>query len=200
MAAKIMFVEAQRKLNIDVNKIKLPKSPVFLAYSIQYKELALQVKKKLGKKVKGFKQVLGCSKLKSQYPILLIGSGKFHAIQLALQGNEVYILEGMKISKLGNKELAKIKAKRKTALMKFLTAEKIGILVSTKRGQENLQAARRLKKRLEKKDKEAFLFVGNNINIGELENYNIDSWVNTACSALTFDSRIVNIDEIKDII
>ena len=194
---KTLFIEAEKKLNIALSKINLPKSPVFLAYSIQYKQLALEIKKKLGKKVKGFQQILGCSKLKTKYPILLVGSGKFHALQLALKGNKVLILEGNKINKLDNKELEKIKSKRKTALIKFLAAEKIGILVSTKPGQENLKRAEKLKKQLQKKDKEAYIFISNNINLDELENYDIESWVNTACSALTFDSRVVNLDEVS---
>lgn len=197
---KTLFIEARRKLNaINLNHINLNALPnkIMLAYSIQYKNLAEKLKRKLGKKVAGFKQVLGCTRLRRRYPILLIGSGKFHAIQLALQNNIIYILEGNKISKLGKKEIEKIKAKRKAARSKFLAADKIGILVSSKPGQKNLKPAINLRKKLEKQDKEVTLFLADNINLEELENYNIESWVNTACPALTFDSRIVNIDELK---
>jgi 2-(3-amino-3-carboxypropyl)histidine synthase len=195
---KVMFVEAKRKLDADINDISLTSLPgkVFLAYSIQYKKLAEKLKNKLGKRIAGFKQVLGCSRLKSKYPILLIGSGKFHAIQLALQGNKVYILEGNKIKELKEKEIKKIKDKRRTALMKFLSAEKIGILVSCKPGQENLKKALILKKKLEKKGKKAKIFLSDSINLDELENYDIESWLNTACPALSFDSRILNMHEI----
>lgn len=201
---KIMFVEAKKKLtdfNIDsINFNILPKQ-IFLAYPVQYKELAEKIKNKLqekGKKVIGFRQVLGCSRLKSKAPILLVGSGKFHALQLALQNNQVYILEE-KIRKLEEKEIENIKAKRKVALSKFLAAEKVGILVSLKPGQENLKKALILKKKLEKKGKEVKIFLADNINIEELENYDIESWVNTACPALPLDcldNRIVNTDEI----
>lgn len=196
---KLMFIEAKKIEEFDVNNLNLNILPkkVFLAYSIQYKKLAEKIKKKLGKKVKGFKQVLGCSKLKTKYPILLVGSGRFHAIQLALQGNIVYILEN-RIIKLDEKEIEKIKAKRKSALVKFLAADKIGILVSYKPGQENLKKALILKKKLEKQGKEIKIFVGDNIGIAELENYNIESWVNTACPALSLDSRIISIYELKE--
>jgi len=126
----------------------------------------------------------------------LIGSGKFHAFNLALNGNILYILEGLKIAKLDEKEVEKIKAKRKAALSRFYSAEKIGILVSTKPGQENLEEAIKLKGQLTKKGKKTFVFLADNINLEELENYPIDSWVNTSCQALTFDSRIVNSQEI----
>jgi len=196
---KIMFVEAQKKHECNISNLNFRVLPenISLAYSIQYKKLAEQIKEKLGKRVKGFKQVLGCTKLKSKYPILLVGSGKFHAIQLALQGNEVYILEE-KISKLDEKEIEEIKAKRKTALMNFLSASKIGILVSIKPGQENLKQALKIKNELEKKRKEASVFLADNIPIEELENYNIQSWLNTSCPALTFDSRILNIRELEE--
>lgn len=198
---KIMFVEAKRKLDVDIDNINFDILPekFFLAYSIQYKELAKKIREKLnnlGKKIMEFKQVLGCSRLKTKYPILLIGSGRFHALNLALQGNTVHIFEGSKINKLDEKEISKIKAKKKTALSKFLSADNVGILVSSKPGQENLKKAIILKKKLDKRGKKTKIFLSDNINIEELENYNIDSWVNTACSALSFDSRIINIEEV----
>ncbi len=197
---RVMFIEAKRKLNDaeNINFDALPKQ-VFLAYSIQYKKLAEKVRKKLGKRVVGFSQVLGCSQLKSKHPILLIGSGRFHALQLALQGNMVYILED-KIRKLQEKEVEKFKARRKTALSRFLFSSKIGILVSYKPGQEKLESALKLKRKLKKQGKDATLFLADNININELENYDIESWVNTACPALLLDSlktRILNIEELK---
>jgi len=197
-----MFVEARKKLeNFDVSNINIGILPekVFLVYSVQYKSLAQKIKKKLektGKKVKGFKQVLGCSQLKSKEPILLIGSGHFHAIQLALQGNTVYILEN-KIIKLNEQEINKIKAKRKAAVSKFLASNKIGILVSTKPGQENLKQAIFLKTKLEKKGKEVKIFLADNIELKELENYDIGSWLNTSCLALTLDNKVVHLHELN---
>jgi len=198
---RVMFIEAKRKSDLNIDKINLKILPdkIFLAYSVQYKNLAEKLKKKLGTRITGFKQILGCSKLKTKHPILLIGSGKFHAIQLALQNNTVYILEGDNINKLATKEVEKIKLKRKASISKFLAAEKIGILVSTKPGQENLKSALKLRKKLEKKEKEVVIFLADNINLEELENYNIDSWINTACPALTFDSRVINISTVHKV-
>jgi len=195
---KVLFVEAKKKQAIDINYVDfsiLPKE-IFLAYSIQYKELAEKIKKKLKSKVKGFQQVLGCSIVKSKYPILLVGSGKFHALNLALKDNTVYILED-KIILLDKKEVEKLKGRRKAALSRFYAADKIGILVSAKPGQENLAAALSLKKKLEK-NKEVSLFLADNITLEDLENYNIDSWVNTSCQALTFDSRVVNMRDLEN--
>ena len=199
---KTLFIEAQKKLNVEVNSINLKTLPekVFLAYSIQYKKLAEGVRKKLvklGKKVTGFKQVLGCTKLKSKVPILLVGSGRFHALNLALQGSEVYILEGKSVSKVEDNEIKKLKGRRKAALTRFLTADSVGILVSSKPGQERLKEALALKKKLEKKGKKARIFLTDTIALSELENFPIDSWVNTACPSLILDdSRVLNIDEV----
>jgi len=106
---KVMFVEAKKNMSIDTDKIDFNILPpkILLAYSIQYKDIAEKIKKRLGKKIVGFKQVLGCSKLKASYPILLISSGRFHALQLALQDNVVYILEENRIKKLENERLTK---------------------------------------------------------------------------------------------
>ncbi len=196
---KVMFVEAKKKTTIEVDKIDFSKLPeqVFVVYSIQFEELAERIKEKLGERVVGFQQVLGCSFVKSEFPILLIGSGRFHAINLALKGNTVYLLENKVVGKLEDKEVERVRGKRKAAVSKFYAAENLGILVSTKPGQENLASALNLKKKLEK-TKEVCLFLADNIDLGELENYPVDSWVNTSCQALTFDSRVANLMDLEN--
>lgn len=196
---KVLFVESRKKqlINLDDIDFSILPDKIFLAYSVQYKELAENIKKQLGNRIKGFQQVLGCSTLKSKNPILLIGSGMFHALNLALKGNTVYVLEANKICKLEEKEVDRVKGKRRAALSRFYAADSVGIIISTKPGQENSASALSLKKKLEK-NKEVYLFLANNINIEELENYNIDSWVNTSCQALTFDSRVLNVQDLKN--
>lgn len=197
---KVMFIEAKKKLSENINKINLKKLPknIFITYSIQYQNLAEQIKQKLGKRIKGFKQVLGCTKLKTKHPILLISDGKFHTLNLILQNNSVYILENNQIKKFPEKEIKKIKTKRKSALLNFLNADTIGIIVSTKPGQNNLKKAIKLKSKLEKQNKNCYLFLADNIAPQELENFpNIQSWLNTACPGLIHDSpKIINMDEI----
>ncbi len=212
---KILFIKAQNKIqnknseNIEISKNELKNLPkeIFLVYSIQYKGLAEQIKEQLESiktKVTGFSQVLGCSKLrtKNKEPILLVGSGRFHALNLAVQGNIVYVLEGNTINKLPDKEIEKIKIKRKTALLKFLSSKNIGILVSTKPGQQNIKQALILKQKLEKKGKKAHIFIDNNINLNEFENFpDIEFWVNTSCPGIILDSEnsnILNSNEIEN--
>ena len=204
---KVLYIESKlRNLkNFILSEEEIAKLPkkFFLAYTIQYKSLAEQIKKQLeanNLRITKFQQVLGCSKInnKENTPILLIGAGRFHAINLYLQAPEVYVLENDKIVKISGDEINSLKNKRKAALVRFLSANNIGILVSTKPGQENLIQAIQLRKKLIKQGKNAFIFITNNIDTSQFENFNIDSWVNTACPGLSYDnSNIINYNELS---
>jgi len=203
---KILYIPAKQK-NLDVvlkrsELSKLPKK-IFLAYTIQYKDLANNIKKQLAAAkitISKTQQVLGCSKVNTKLPILLIGTGRFHALNLFLQSGKIFVLEGEKIVQIPPYEIDRLRNKRKIALMKFLKADSVGILVTTKSGQENLNLAIKLKQRLEKKGKQAFIFISNNIDITQFENFDIDSWVNTACPGLANDSAdIIDYTELPKI-
>ena len=202
---KTLFIPAQRKLKANKSKIleiskQLPNN-IAIVYSIQFKDLANEIKQILSKKhnIIGVMQVLGCSqpKLPKQtQAILLIGSGKFHATGLAIETNlPIYILEKDKLCQISEKDIQNLKQKQKASYMKFLNAEEVGILISTKPGQQNLKQAIKIKKQLKKK---SYLFLSNNIATSEFENFGLDSWINTACRRMDMnDSRIINSDKIK---
>ncbi len=203
---KVLYIESRYKSDpVILSKLsqteiaKLPKK-IFLAYTIQYNQIALFVKKQLEKnniKIGKFQQVLGCTKISTKLPILLISSGEFHAVNLFLQSPIIYTLENNKIHQIPLKEIKKLKAKRKTTLIKFLNAKRLGILVTTKYGQENLEKALKLKEKLKKQDKESHIFLANNIETSQFENFDIDSWINTACLGLSNDSlNIINMSEL----
>ncbi len=201
---KTLFIPAKIKSEINLKKIhslKLPKN-IAVAYSIQYKDIAEKTKEILAKKYNITKiiQVLGCSNPKfpkETQAILLISSGKFHAVSLAAESNlPVYILESDKLRKIPGEEIESYKKKKYASYMKFLNSEKIGILVSTKPGQENLKKAIALKDKL--KNKDFYLFIGNEIDKNQFENFPaIQSWINTACPRLDFDSSIINIGDLN---
>ncbi|MBT4135822.1 hypothetical protein HOD75_04795 [archaeon] len=200
---KILYIESKsRKADIKISKSEIKKLPkkIFLAYTVQFKDFTLQFKKQLKEnkiQVEKTQQVLGCSKINTKSPILLIGTGRFHALNLYLQAPSVFILEGDKITKIPESEIQKLKQKRKTALIKFLHAENIGILVSTKPGQENLKIAEKIKKQLIKQKKKPYIFLANNIDINQFENFNIQSWINTSCPGLANDNtNILNHTEL----
>lgn len=202
---KTLFIPAKVKFEINLEKIfeaskKLPKE-IAIVYSVQYQDVVQKINKILEKKheINKISQVLGCSKInfpKSTKAVLLIGSGKFHAISLAIESKlPVYILENNKLNLISKSDLESIEKKQKASYMNYLMQEEVGILVSTKPGQENLKKALDFKKKL--KDKKAYLFLANNLNTAEFENFGLKSWVNTACPRMDMnDSKIINISKL----
>jgi len=195
---KVLFIPAKKISNIDKSTIfsiskKLPIN-IAIAYSIQYKEQASEIKSLLGKshKINSFTQVLGCSRPdfpKSTQAILLIGNGRFHAVSLAFESKlPVYILEDNQLTKISKKEIETLEKKQKASYVKFLHADKVGILISTKPGQQRLKQAIDIKKKLKK---QSYLFIGNNINTQEFENFGLNSYVNTACPRMDMNSNMI---------
>jgi len=201
---KTIFIPTQVCSEINLKKIqslKLPKS-IAIAYSIQYQDIASKIKEILSKKyqITGLVQVLGCSKpkfSKDTQAVLLVGSGRFHAVSLALETNlPIYILESDKLEKISDKEIDSFKKKKLAAYMRFLNSEKVGIIVSTKPGQERLKRAIEISSKL--KNKKSYLFISNELFRGEFENFSdITSWINTACPRLDFDSSIINMVDLN---
>lgn len=199
----VYYVEAKvvgNVLKLDPDAIKSLPKDLFLAYSIQYEPIARRLKKLLennGITISGFKQVLGCSNVKTSSPILFVGAGRFHATNLYLQASSVYLFEDNHITKVPDDEIQRLKKKHQASISRFLAADDIGILVSLKPGQENLALANKIKEKLLKKGKNAYVFLSSNIDLGQFENYSIKSWINTACLGLANDdSRIVNYADI----
>jgi 2-(3-amino-3-carboxypropyl)histidine synthase len=202
---KTLFIPAKIKSKPNKAKIsgiskELPKE-IAIAYSIQYQDVAEEIKKILSKdhKITKLTQVLGCSKPsfpKNTKAVLLISSGKFHAVSLAIESNlPVYILEQSKLIKISKQDIESLEKKQKASYLKFLHADKVGILVSTKQGQQNLKKAIDFKKKSKKK---SYIFLSNNIDANEFENFGLNSWVNTACSRMDMNnSSIINIERIK---
>lgn len=200
---KTLFIPVYSKKEIDKKALKelekLPKN-IAICYSIQFKKQAEELKNKLiNKKITNFVQVLGCSKpnfSKDTQAILLIGQGKFHSVSLQYEtGIPVYLLEENKLIQVSKTDVEKIKQKQKASYVNFLNSKNVGIIISTKPGQQRLKKAIDLKKNLEKK---SYLFLSNNINTSEFENFKIDSWVNTACPRLDLDDfRIINPEQLN---
>ncbi len=202
-----LFIPAKTKNRIDKSKIleiskKLPKN-IAIAYSIQYQNITFEIKKILSEsnkhKITKIIQVLGCSKpnfSKTTQAILLISSGRFHGISLAYETKlPTYILEQNKLYKVSKKDLELFEKKQKASYLKFLNSNKIGILISTKPGQQKLKQALDFKRKL--KNKKSYLFISNNTDTNEFENFNIDSWINTACPRLDMDVKVINASKVE---
>ncbi|MFZ5954971.1 MAG: diphthamide synthesis protein [Nanoarchaeota archaeon] len=216
MRPKILYVELKKKfenegLNLHLLD-KIPGKTVSLASVIQYISLIPIVKdylEKKGKKIiikKGAyypAHVIGCNATafdKNSDTLLLISDGKFHAINNALQLNrEIYVFNTNKLEKISKEEIDKLKIKSKAKLNKFFLADKVGILISIKPGQNYKKVAiDKLISRFEKLNKKVYLFESDNINPAEFENFSdIQIWINTACPGLSIDdARILNLCDI----
>ena len=209
---KTLFIPVMSKKtevsNLDEISSQLPKS-IAIAYSVQFKDLAINIRDNLKEshKITGFAQVLGCSSLKlpkTTQALLLIGQGRFHALGIASSTNSklpIYIYESGKLAKVSESDISALEKKQKAAYLKYLHADNVGIIITTKPGQSRLNKAIEFKKKLKANDKikKSYLFMANNINTSEFENFpGIESWVNTACPRMDMNnSDIINISHLE---
>jgi len=210
---KTLFLEAKwdGKVELDEKIIKKLPKRIGLIASVQFVEHLDEIKKKLinnKKKVilkKGKQkyrgQVLGCdfSAADKGKAILYIGDGSFHPLGIAIKTRkEVFCFNPItgKFSKVDKKDVEIFKKRKKAAYMKFLSSDRIGVLVSSKHGQNNLKKALNLKKRF--KSKEFYYFVFDTLDFKQIENFPfIEAWVNTACPRIFDDFKCVNLEDLK---
>jgi 2-(3-amino-3-carboxypropyl)histidine synthase len=118
---------------------------------------------------------------------------------LALKSNKpVYVFNpyDQRLSKIEEKEVDEIARRKKVGYIKFLHASTLGILVSTKPGQQKLKEAFSLKNCLKRK---SYVLIADDIEIESLRNFPfIDCFVNTACPRLLEDSSVamVNMEDL----
>lgn len=157
-------------------------------------------------------QILGCDfseALKIAENVecfLVLSSGKFHALGIALKTKKpvfLFDLERGKLEEIDTKEFVK----RKIIAQELAKeCKKIGILVSTKPGQENLELAINLKKKIEEKGKEVYILVADEIKPEKVEYLGVECLINTACPRIAIEERtlyhvpILNPDEFEEIL
>ena len=209
-----LFIEARKKFDLNAVKLELldslPGDKIALAGTVQYLELIDPVKKYLESKGKEVivksgayydGHVLGCnsSALNSECDtFLMVTDGRFHAINNAIQlQKEIYVFTTHTLEKVEQSEIDEHNKKTLTRQKKYLFADVIGLLVSSKVGQyqKNIFA---VKKRIEDSGKRVYVFESDNINTLEFENFpQVQMWVNTACFGLGRDDmRIVNLSDV----
>jgi len=205
-----MFIEAKSTLDVRsaVEKaIKLLPRKVGIVTTAQHKHKLKEIKKileehKIKAEIGG--QVLGCDasaakRLKVDV-ILYVGSGRFHPIEVALETDKKVVMANPFTNEakvLEKNEIEKLKKQQKGALLKFLSSDNIGIIVSTKPGQEKLKKAFDLKKKI--KDKNCYVFIADTIDPAEFENFPfIECWVNTACPRFADEKKgVINYETVE---
>jgi len=202
---KHLFIETRKIINnFDISKFPISELPdeFIIIYTIQYKSIAMSLKQKFRSQVVKTKQILGCSLLKTKYPILFIGDGAFHISNPQIQTPSriyYYNIYNNKIKKISNSEKKDYLGKIKAKFSRFYSAKKVGILVSTKKGQYHLEKAKNLKEKFENQGKDVYILISNYIDVREFENFqDIDIYINTSCPRLSDDSsKILNYSNLK---
>ncbi len=213
---KTLFVHAKSKQKIHIPTSIISKLPDELGIftTIQYLHQLPKVAKQLikaGKKVKILGQTLGCrAPVNAEMPAyLFIGSGRFHPLLVAYETKKpVYLFNpgATSLSKIKKSEVEQHMKRKKINLMKFLHAENVGVLISTKVGQTDNKINKysvKLKMKgplelLKRKDKNYYLFAFDTLDMSEFENFNfIDCWINTACPRIEDEKKgIINITDL----
>jgi 2-(3-amino-3-carboxypropyl)histidine synthase len=210
---KSVFIEARYNGKIFIDPESISKLPhqIGLVGTAQFTGCFDEIKKQLqqkkvviGKGRPNDGQILGCDvssaeKIKNQIDAFLyVGTGHFHPLMLGLLDKDVFLLNPFdgRIKKLEKEVIENYKKRKKGAMIKFLAARNVGILVSTKEGQKySLNKIEAIEKKY--KDKKFYYFIADNIDIKQFENFRfIEAWVNTACPRLEEDCLLLNIKDI----
>jgi len=202
---------------LEKNLDRLPKK-IGLVSTVNYLDSLEKARKfleKRGKKCyveRGLKtkhpgQILGCdvsAGLRIEKKVdcfLFIGSGEFHALGLALATSKPVLL--FKKEALEKVDKEKFLRQMHIAVAKSEDCKNFGILVSTKPGQARVEEALKIKKKLEKRGKKAWIFAMDNITPEKLLGIDVDCYVNCACPRIAIENRasfskpIVNPEEIS---
>lgn len=162
-------------------------------------------------------QILGCDSYKDSLNLdldeidgfIYVGDGYFHpnALLLAQEFEEkikpVIIINCVQeiTEVIGYEHIAAYLKKRKVCLAKFYTTEQIGVFITTKWGQEYMDAGLKLKEKYPEKN--FYYFIGDNFSDYEMENFPfVECWVNTACPRIGQDDitrhkkAVVNVKDV----
>ncbi|MFH1276114.1 MAG: diphthamide synthesis protein [Candidatus Woesearchaeota archaeon] len=217
MKMKVKFIPAEYVGKVELNKktldylVKQKIKVVGLYTAVQFVNKLDIVKEQLNlmsikyitskpKRTSAEGQVLGCNvslenlKLGKEFDevdiFLYIGDGKFHPLALLYAGKDVLCNDpiGKSMEVLHHGLIEKIEKRKKGALVKFHTINNIGVIITTKPGQQQYKAALKLEQKYP--NKKFYYFVDNNISFNQLENFPfIDVWVNTACPRIGLDDQ-----------
>lgn len=205
---KKIFIECryEGEIKIPQNLIEMMPNEVALFASVQFIGLLDEAKKQLeknGKKVLLFRpkhckypgQLLGCSNEKFHAKsFLYIGDGEFHPLALLFRNDAPVFNYNPKSNKhflLKKNFLEDFDKKNKGALLKFLSSENIGVIISTKPGQLDIKGAEKLSSR--HPEKKFYFFISDYLDLKSLEDFNfVDVFVNTACPRIIDDAGKMN--------
>lgn len=142
-------------------------------------------------------QILGCDYSaakaveKAVDCFLFLGTGRFHPLGLSLETEKTVLFLDLESGKLEDltQERDNLRRVRNAGIAKAASAERFGILVSSKPGQAHPRTAEQARKRLEKLGKKAWLLVADRLTPEKLLGLKVEALVNTACPRIREDAR-----------
>ena len=202
----IHYIEVRYKINKLKNFEKLlnilPKE-IGIVTTLQFLDVAQLIEKELSKRgyivhvgkspyIQYRMLVLGCDPLAANIPvktILFIGEGLFHPIEIARRFNKKVIVYSPLTGNIKVLPPDSSFIKRIYILLDKLKSSKIvGLVTSIKPGQYFYNEMLHWKKILENEGKEVYLFLTDNIDFDEFQNFpHIEFWVIFACPRLIDD-------------
>lgn len=192
----------------NVKSIALFASVQFLELDTVRKQLTdvgIEIKTTKAKRTHVEGQILGCDAYHDSYGenilettdmTMYVGDGMFHpkALLLAqMRSKEIkpVLIWNPVTEKKQIIDYDDIKAqikKLRANIMRFMTADCVGMLVTVKPGQQYLKNAMKFKKKLEEEGKKVYIFIDDDLSISLLENYPfVKAWINTACPRIGTD-------------
>ncbi len=200
---KLYFLEARWKGKLKLKRFESLPKKLGLCSSVQFLDVLPAVKSQLeatGRKVSLIKathashkgQILGCSKFKLEAPaVLYIGDGSFHPNNIKLNfPGRVFSYNPFTDKLTETKKVSRFQKRQQGMLAKFYDSETIGVLITTKPGQNW-----RLYEKLEQKfpNKKFYYLIFNDISFSEFLNFPfVELWLNTACPRIGIEDAFVH--------
>ncbi len=206
-----IFIDAKANVELDEKffliKNYLKGKKIGLASSLQYVHLLRRAKDilenlgyevKIGKKKGRAKydgQILGCylgtAKGIDVDEYIYIGTGRFHAIGLALATKKRVLIYDPVLRKIEDisEEVEKILKRRYAKILeaKIKNPKKIGIIIGAKKGQQRLKLAFSIGEKLENYKIKPYYIYLDEIKEENLLPFDIEVFVNTACPRVSID-------------
>lgn len=217
---KTLFLEAHVQIDIALTREQIEQLPkelgVFTTIQFidsiqpvleQLKKAGIKAHLLQGKHTQRPGQILGCEYLDYPAPAFLyIGDGVFHPQAIAIKNNKpiyCYNPYTKQLILFDRKEIDAAVKQHKIAIMKFLEADAIGIIISTKPGQQFMKRCLLFKEKCEAKGKKVYMMLSNTVDFVQMNNFPfVQCWVNSACPRIGIDDKnkvdkpMVNLEDV----
>lgn len=202
---KLHFIPVRYKLPVTLPEELIQKLPekLVLFTTAQYMDQLQEFKKQLedaGKQVELFRpkhsvtegHLLGCGVEKwdtHAEAFLFVGDGLFHPKALVINNPQpvwCYDPKRDEYFVMKDEDIERAKNKQKAALKSFYTNKNIGVLITTKYGQQRLIMSLKLQEKFPEKEFTFLLF--DTLDWNSLEDFPfVETWVNTMCPRIGLD-------------